>query len=471
MNRRSLTPASSRSVVPGFLPSGASFRVAFFAFAILSALAPAASHAQSAGKIYKQAQAAEAHEDYDTAIDLYQKALAKSPNDLSFKAALYRVRVSASSMHMGKARKLIEGGDEQGALTEYLHALEVDPSNEAAQQAIDKLRRDHEAKASGETSISQQPATASVGGPVILKPLSNEPLTLHYSEDAKVVYQAIGKAAGINVLFDPDYTPKRITVDLTSESLLDALRIVGTLSNTFWRPVTGNTIFVAQNTRQKRTDLEEQAVQTFYLTNAWQQNDLTDVQTAIRNVLGSTIKVYGVPSQNAIVVRGTPDELLLSQKLINDLDKARAGSRGGHCRARSEQELGAHPRHLVAQQRGHRTPGSVHHIGLLLDQQHQFDHEFDKQFVYDQSDPLRSGPSQGVGLCCHHRVRHCQSAADRFEYKDPAESAHPRHRRAKGHDEDRRAYPDSHRFLPDGRSHSGRQFARKHAVPPIRTSA
>jgi hypothetical protein len=36
-----------------------------------------------------------------------------------------------------------------------------------------------------------------------------------------------------------------------------------------------------QNTRAKRTELDEQAVQTFYLTNAWQQNDLNDVQTAI----------------------------------------------------------------------------------------------------------------------------------------------------------------------------------------------
>jgi general secretion pathway protein D len=50
---------------------------------------------------------------------------------------------------------------------------------------------------------------------------------------------------------------------------------------------------------------------------------LTDVQTAIRNVI-TNIKIYGVPSQNAIVIRGTPDELLLAQMLINDLDKARA---------------------------------------------------------------------------------------------------------------------------------------------------
>jgi len=188
-------------------------------------------------------------------------------------------------------------------------------------------KRHGEAPALGETSVPMDPAQQrdldTIGAPVVLKPMSNEPLTLHYSEDAKVVYQAIGKAAGINVLFDPDYTAKRITVDLNNESLLDALRIVGTMSNTFWRPITDNTIFVAQNTRQKRTDLDESAVQTFYLTNAWQPNDLTDVSTAVRNVL-TGVKIYGVPSQNAIVIRGTPDELLLAQQLINDLDKARS---------------------------------------------------------------------------------------------------------------------------------------------------
>ena len=283
---------------------------------------------ESAAAIYKHGEAAEAKGDYDTAYDLYQKALAKAPNDLMYKTALSRVQVTASSGHMGKGRKLLEGGDDQGALMEFLHASEIDPGNEAALQEIARLRRKSgQLPPHAETSLPEQTGTEeqldSMGGPVQLKPMSNDPLTMHYTEDAKVVYQAIGKAAGINVLFDPDYTSKRVTVDLTNESLLDALRIVGVMSNTFWRPVTDNTIFVAQNTRQKRTDLDESAVQTFYLTNAWQQNDLTDVATAVRNIL-TGIKIYNVPSQNAIVIRGTPDELLLAQKLINDLDKARS---------------------------------------------------------------------------------------------------------------------------------------------------
>jgi general secretion pathway protein D len=43
----------------------------------------------------------------------------------------------------------------------------------------------------------------------------------------------------------------------------------------------------------------------------------------VRNLLGGTAKLYAVPSQNAIVMRATPDELLLAKQVIQDLDKAR----------------------------------------------------------------------------------------------------------------------------------------------------
>ncbi len=296
-----------------------------FVFAVVINGSPL--HAQSAKTLYKRGEAAEARQDYDAAFENYQQAAAKNPKDLTYRTALVRIRVSASGLHMTKGRKLLQAGDQTGALAEFLHAAEIDPGNEAAQQEIARIRTlQGQTQPEREAGIPEAPGAQeeidSLGPPVTLKPLSNEPLTLHYSQDAKIVYQAIGTAAGINVLFDPDYNSKHIQVDLNNSSLLDALRIVATESGTFWRPITPNTIFVAQNTRAKRTELDEQAVQTFYLSNAWQQNDLNDVQTALRNVL-TQVKVYGVASQNAIVIRGTPDELLLAQKLVNDLDKAR----------------------------------------------------------------------------------------------------------------------------------------------------
>jgi general secretion pathway protein D len=293
---------------------------------IVQPLPLAAKKDESAKKLLALGQKAEAAEDYDTAYEDYKRAYAKAPNDLRMRTAFYRLRQTASSMHVTKGHKLAAAGNDNAALTELLRAAEIDPGNEAAVQEMTRVRAHMpQAVPRAETSVSS-PETAdldTMGSPAMLKPISNEALTLHFAtEDTKNIYLAIGKAAGINVLFDPDYNSKRIQVDLVNSTLLDALRIVATMSNTFWRPVTDNTIFVAQNSRAKRTELDEQAVQTFYLSNAWQQNDLNDVQTALRNVLPNA-KVYGVPSQNALVMRATPDELTLAQKVINDLDKAR----------------------------------------------------------------------------------------------------------------------------------------------------
>jgi general secretion pathway protein D len=323
MNRRAHTP-----VAPGSVPSRAVVRIALAVVLAVLGLCGAVLHAQSANSLFKSGQNAEARQDYDAAFDFFQKANAKNPKDLNYRTALYRVRQTASSMHITKGRKLLLSGDHPGALAEFLHASEIDPGNEAAQQEIARIRQKNgqpspESEAALPEPSGEEQEIDSISAPVDLKPVSNEPLTLHMTEDAKVIYQAIGKAAGVNVLFDPDYNSKRIQVDLNNVSLLDALRIVGTMSGTFWRPVTANTLFVAQNTRIKRTELDVQAAQTFYLSNAWQPNDMNDVQTALRNVITSA-KIYGVASQNAIVMRGTPDELLLAQKLINDLDKARA---------------------------------------------------------------------------------------------------------------------------------------------------
>src|ERR1700684_519051 len=284
-----------------------------------------AASGTNAKTLYQRGQLAETKDDPITAYEDYYQAWEKEPKNLRYKTAYERVRFVAASAHVTRGEKLLAQKDTTGALTEFLRALEIDPSNELAHQDIQKARDQFSSpKPNQETAIPENKAQelTEVGTPVRLKPISNEPLTLHMTEDSKVVYQTVGKAAGINVLFDPEYTSKRIQVDIANVSLLDALRIVGVSSGTFWHPVTPNTIFVAMNTRAKRQELEEEAVQTFYLANTAQQNDLNDIQTALRNLLVNA-KLYGVPSQSAIVMRATPDELLLAQKLINDLDKSR----------------------------------------------------------------------------------------------------------------------------------------------------
>ena len=300
----------------------------------------APAHAQSAASWDKRGSNAEAREDYDAAFEAYRQAHLKKPKDLRYRTHYERMRFQAANAHVDRGRVLRQSGDSGGASTEFARALQIDPGNQVATQELEITEKPsgpagpktgpqgQAVSPIGDEQTPHQKNTmrdiASLGAPVDLQPVSDDPITLHMVEDTKVIYQAIGKAAGLNVIFDPDYTSKRIPVDLTSVSLYDALRIVGTLSGTFWKPVTTNTIFVAQNNRTKRTDLDDLAVQTFYLTNVSQQNDANEILVALRNLLDPSLKIYLVASQNALILRATPSELILAEKLINDLDRTRA---------------------------------------------------------------------------------------------------------------------------------------------------
>ena len=157
--------------------------------------------------------------------------------------------------------------------------------------------------------------------PVQLRPRSVT-ITLRQDGDSRAIYEAIGKQAGISVLFDPDYVPRTIHVDINKASLNDALQIVAAESRTFWRPVNADTIFVASDTLAKRREFEESIYKTFYLTNISQPSDIQDVVNTLRAIV-EIQRIMQVPSLNAIVVRGTPAQISLTQKIIDDVDKAR----------------------------------------------------------------------------------------------------------------------------------------------------
>ncbi len=316
--RRS-NPAASRCALPLALAATLVFG---------GLLATPSVQAQSASGWAKRGADAEVHEDYDAAFEAYRQAHLLKPKDLRYQTKFERIRFAAAAAHVDRGRVLRQSGDLNGALTEFQRALSIDGGNQTAQQES-QVTEQEMSSAPGASLQQQAPigpsaAVASVAAPLELKPINNDPLTLHMVEDTKVIYQAIGKAAGLNVIFDPDYTSRRIPVDLVGVSLADALRIVGTLSGTFWKPVTNNTLFVAANTRTKRTDLDPMAVQTFYLSNAATQADQNELLTALRNVLDPNVKIFLVPSQNAIVMRATPDQLLLVEDLLNNLDRARS---------------------------------------------------------------------------------------------------------------------------------------------------
>ncbi|MFZ0912919.1 MAG: cohesin domain-containing protein [Candidatus Korobacteraceae bacterium] len=295
---------------------------------LIGAVLPAlASNDKAAKALFQKGKDAEVRQDYIAAYNFYHQAYQLKPADLTYRAAFEYVRFLASASYVHQGEILVKAGKLQEGLTDFEQAITIDPSSFIAQQQANKTRRLiqktlNPAPPAPTTESGLTKRMEEATGPVELAPISQTPITLKLTEDAKTVYETIGKLAGVNVLFDPDYTSKRIRVDLNGVTLEEALEITALESKTFWRPVTPNTIFVAADTPAKRKELEQSVIRTFYLTNLSQPNELQDLVNILRTLL-DTQRLQQFPSQQAIVVRGTPDQIAMAEKLINDLDKGR----------------------------------------------------------------------------------------------------------------------------------------------------
>jgi general secretion pathway protein D len=293
---------------------------------VVGALPAAADKAKS---LYNQGQDAEARQNYEAAYDFYRQAYELKPKDLRYRATYERVKFLAGASHVHRGQLLRDSGKLDDAMAEFKKAADIDPSSFIARQEIRRTQQMIDAASGAAPQSSTRPPgqlrkrMEAASGPVDLAPISNVPITLKLTEDTKVIYDTVGKLAGINVLFDPDYTSRRIRIELNGVTLNEALEIVALESKTFWRPVTPNTIFVAADTPAKRKEVEQSVIKTFYLSNVSTPQELQDMVNAMRQIL-EIARVQQLPTQNAIVVRGTPDQIALATKLIDDLDKSRS---------------------------------------------------------------------------------------------------------------------------------------------------
>src|SRR6266581_5155644 len=296
---------------------------------ILLVVAISLSAAASANSLFKKGKDAEARQNYEQAYEYYKQAYDLKPKDLAYRAAYERLRFYAGASHVKRGQLLRDSGKLDEALAEFQKAVEVDPSSPIAQQEIRRTQQMIDAAKAPAPKAAAPPRTGlqkrldEAQGPLDLAQISNVPITLKLTEDTKVIYDTVGKLAGINVLFDPDYTSRRIRIELNGVTLEEALQIIAMESKTFWRPVTPNTIFVASDTPAKRKDIEQSVIKTFYLANLSQPTELQDVTNALRQILEIS-RIQPLNSQGALVVRGTPDQIALAEKLVGDLDKAKS---------------------------------------------------------------------------------------------------------------------------------------------------
>jgi general secretion pathway protein D len=319
-------------------------KIALASALVLAFAAVGDARTRKGDKFLAEGEKAEVHKDWDAALDAYEKALAEDPSDTAYQIAVKRVRFQAGEMHIGAGQKLRSAGEIDKAVSEFQKAYAIDPSSAAAEQELKKTLEmiDRNRQRGAELTPKERTLTpaelvreqeqqklARLEAPPVLRPLSAQPINLRMAnQPPKVLYDTVGKLAGINVVFDPDYANdpnarRNITVDLNNSTLDDALDYLGAMTHTFWKALSPNAIFVTTDSMPKRRDYEDNAVQVFYLTNLTTPQELQEISTVLRTV-ADIKKVFTYSSMNAIVARGTPDQILLAEKLVNDLDKPKS---------------------------------------------------------------------------------------------------------------------------------------------------
>jgi len=299
-----------------------------FLACILSLAISIPVYANKAETLYKDGQKAESQNNYDLAYDSYVQALTLEPKNTKYAAAVTRMRFYAAVQHVHSGMTLRESGKLQEAAAEFARALQIDPSNLIAQ--MESLRTSEAIKHQSQKDDSKLPnaqstftkAADGIAGPVDFHPASNTPMNMRLSAPSDQAYRIIGKLAGVNVLFDPDFKPQKVNIELNDVGARAALELLALQSKSFWQPLSSNTILVAADTSAKRKEYEHQAMRMFFLRNVSSTADLQEAAKTISSMLDLT-RMQLVPSQNAIVFRGTPDQLLLAEKLVEDMDKAK----------------------------------------------------------------------------------------------------------------------------------------------------
>jgi general secretion pathway protein D len=279
----------------------------------------------SGHNLYRKAQQAEQVGDWDQAVLNYLEAVRAHPGNISYRAALLRAKIQAAQVHVDKGQEFHEAGVLDRALIELRQAVELDPSNQYAEVELRKVVDELRALDAGDQARSIAEMKEETRGarpqPPVLNPRSDKPIDLIFSEPASVIeiYRALGKAFGINVLFDPKLKDQEISIvleDVTSRSALEILmRTVGH----FYKVLDEHSIIIADDTPQNRRTYEDQVIQTFFLDNA----EVKDVMTMVRSLIGAK-HVAANEQLNAIVLRDTADTVKVAEQIILTNDKAKA---------------------------------------------------------------------------------------------------------------------------------------------------
>lgn len=283
----------------------------------------------TAARAFRQAEDLGRKGEWDAAVSYYRRALEVDPDRPEYRIALERAMTRASRAHLDLARELEQRDDLQAAIVEFRKAAEYDGSNQLAAQRANQLEivvRDRLEASRPKPKVEEMRERASQSTqPPLLNPASREPIDLRFTNaSTQDILNFIASATGINIIYDRDFRPTPFSIQLEGVTLEEALTQIVTTNQLWYKVLNERTILVIPDTVQKRQQLEEQVVRTFYISHVDPQEVSQMLTQVLRFTGGVAPFVSPNKNTNTITVRGTAPVVAIFERIIQGIDKPRA---------------------------------------------------------------------------------------------------------------------------------------------------
>jgi len=251
----------------------------------------------------------------DQAYEQFQHANDLVPRNVEYMTAREVARQQLVYNHIERGNSELQSGKQIEALADFRSAVNLDPSNQFAQERMRDAVGDAVPAPAGPPVVVEQSQE------IQLAPGRNL-ASFHFRGDSKELISTIARSYGLSVQIEDSVPSRRVSFDIDNVDFFKAMQVVGAVSKTFWSPLADKQILVAADTPENRRQFERMAMRTFYIPGI----DTPAALTEIVNLLRTLLEIRSVTpnaGSGTIVVRAPQATLDAATQLLQSLDASR----------------------------------------------------------------------------------------------------------------------------------------------------
>lgn len=236
---------------------------------------------------------------FDLALEKLKAARAISPRERVYATAQKAIEERLASEELRKGNQAMLTGDVNAALAAFRRALEIDPTNEYAQQRLHDALPVRE-----ESGMAQFRARL---GETRLEPAA-EVHSFEFKGDSPQALEQFAKLFGVTTVSDQGLTPRNVRIKLDNVSWETGSQILQRVCKVLIIPLGEHQVLLANDSEENRRDLTPMTLRTFYSMGGSTPQELTELTTALR-ILFDLRFITPNASQGTIAIRA-PQQIM-----------------------------------------------------------------------------------------------------------------------------------------------------------------